>query len=253
VGIKPYAITTPWKGASVFARYDIPFYSNISSSHTPLPDAVRSDSWLYSGRNYSFDRLILDQAIQLSDKTFGRLSCGYFDKMYAGTGGEILTFFDEYNLALGMEADWAIIREPGTQLDLLDFKSHTVLGNLYYSVPRVNVTLHAQYGRFLAGDRGWMFELSREYSTGAILGFWYSFTDTDHMTAFNKGYHHKGIFLDVPARMFTNYESNIRYRYTMAPWTRDVAATVSHWQDLFGLGGDLMPAGFKLDLRKIKE
>lgn len=253
VGIKPYVITAPWKGASVFARYDVPFYSNISSSHTPLPDAVKSDSWLYLGRDYSFDRLILDQAIQLSEKTFGRLSCGYFDRMYAGTGGEILTFFDEHNMALGVEADLVRKREPETQLDLLDFKSHTVLGNFYYRIPKVDVTLHAQYGRFLAGDRGWMFDLSREYSTGAILGFWYSFTDTDDLTAFNKGYHHKGIFLNVPARMFQDYESNIRYRYTISPWTRDVAATVSHWQDLFHLGSDLMPAEFTRDLRKIRE
>jgi len=253
LGIKPYIVSTLWKGASVFARYDIPFYSNIESSNIPLPDAVRSDSWLYSDRDYFFDRLMLDQTIRLSDTTFGRLSCGYFETMYAGAGGEILTFLREGNLAVGIEGDWVRKREPGTQFDLLDLESHTLLGNIYCRVPQIDVTLQAQYGRFLAGDRGWMFRVSREYSTGVMFGFWYSFTDTDDLTEFNKDYHHKGVFLSLPARIFLNRDSTTRYHYEMSPWTRDVAATVFHWQDLFRMGAGLMPAEFKEDLSEIRK
>ncbi len=252
-GIKPNVESTLWTGASVYARYDVPFYSNISSSIEPLPDAVRSDSWLYLDRDYSFDNLLFDQTIRLSDKTFGRLTCGYLESMYAGVGGEILTFLREGDLALGIEGDWVRKREPATQFDLLDFETHTVLGNLYYRIPKVNIVFQAQYGRFLAGDKGWMFYATREYSTGARFGYWYSETDTDDLTGFNKGYHNKGIFLSLPARMFLAHDSNVRYNYYFAPWTRDVAATVFHWSDLFHMGAELMPAEFKKNLSKIKK
>ena len=252
-GIKPFVIASLWEGASGCARYDIPFYSNISSSNIPLPDAVRSDSFLYLDRDYSFNRLMLDQTLRLSERTFGRLTGGYLEYMYAGAGGEVLTFLGDGNLALGVEGDWVRKREPGTQFDLLDFDSYTLLGNAYYRIPGIDVTLHAQYGRFLAGDIGWRFEVSREYDTGAILGFWYSYTDTDDLAAFNRGYHDKGVFLHLPAQMFLTHETRMMYDYSIAPWTRDVAATAYHWQDLFGLGADLMPGDFKGELSKIKQ
>jgi len=253
VGIQPFMIASLWEGASGLASYKIPFYSNISSSNIPPEDAVRSDSFLYLDRDYSFDRLMLDQAVRLSERTFGRLTGGYLEYMYAGVGGEILTFLGEGNLALGIEGDWVRKREPGTQLALMDFDSYTLLGNAYYTIPGIDTTLHAQYGRFLAGDIGWRFEVSRKYNTGAILGFWYSYTDTDDLVGFNKGYHDKGVFLSLPAQMFLNRETRMRYDYYIAPWTRDVAATVYHWQDLFRLEADLMPANFKNELSKIKE
>ena len=173
--------------------------------------------------------------------------------MYAGAGGEILTFFKEGKLALGIEGDWVRKREPGTQFDLMDFESHTLLGNFYYRFTGINVTLQAQYGRFLAGDRGWMFYVSREYETGASVGFWYSFTDTDDFTAsFNKDYHNKGVFFSVPVKMFLRRDSSSRYNYAFEPWTRDVASTVYHWQSLFGMASDLMPVDFRENLGKIR-
>jgi len=254
VGIKPYVITTLWKGGTAYARYDIPFYSNISSSNIPPPDAVRSDSWKYLDVNYSFDLLMFDQVFRLSEKTFGRLSCGYFERMYAGVGGEVLTFLGDGTFGIGVEGDWVRKREPGTHFKLMDFERYTILGNFYYYLQGFDVNLKAQYGRFLAGDVGWKFFLSREYDTGLVVGAWYSFTDTDDFKdSFNRGYHEKGVFVSLPVRMFSNYETNRKYHYSFSPWTRDVAAAVSHWQDLYGLSADLMPARFKSGIGKIKD
>jgi len=148
--------------------------------------------------------------------------------MYGGIGGELLAFIGDGRLALGIESDWVKKRKPETQFELMDLECHTVLGNAYYSIPEIDVTLHAQYGKFLAGDRGWLFNVSREYDTGVVVGFWYSFTDTDDLTGFNRGYHEKGVFLNLPARMFMNRDSTMRYYYSLSPWTRDVAATGHH-------------------------
>lgn len=253
VGIKPWVIANLWEGAAGYARYDIPFYSNIESSNVPVPDAVRSDAWIYLDRNYSFDRLLVDQAVRLYDRTFGRITLGYLDKMYAGAGGEVLTFLLDGSLAVGLEADYAIKRKPGTQFDLLDFRRHTVLGNVYWRVPRMGLTLHVQYGRFLASDVGWKLEVKRRYQNGVEVGAWYTDTDTDELTGYNRDYNDKGIFLTLPVNMFVNYETNTAYHYAISPWTRDVGATVFHWQEIFDLVSGLMARPFKEDLGGVAE
>jgi len=252
-GIKPHARVEPWQGGAFHGRYDIPFYSNISSSNPLIPNAVRSDSWLYSDRDYTFERLLFDQSVCLSKGMFGRISAGYLENMYAGVGGEVLKFFNRGNLALGVESDWVRKREPGSQLSLLDQENHTIIGNAYYRVAPFDVTLQGQYGRFLAGDKGFLFTASREYSTGAILGAWYSLTDTDHLSSFNRDYNDKGIFLSLPMRMFLKTDSGSRYTYAISPWTRDVAALPVHWSNIYGLASDLMPAVFREDLNDMKK
>lgn len=253
LGIKPHARVEPWAGGAFYGRYDIPFYSNISSSNPLIPNAVRSDSWLYSDTDYTFERLLFDQSVCLSRDTFGRVSAGYFENMYAGVGGEVLKFFNEGRFALGIESDWVRKREPGSQLSLLDQENHTIIGNAYYRIAPFDVTLQGQYGRFLAGDKGFLFTVSREYSTGAILGAWYSFTDTDHLSSFNRDYNDKGIFLSLPMRMFLKTDSGSRYTYAISPWTRDVAALPVHWSNIYGLASDLMPSIFREDLNDMKK
>jgi len=253
-GIKPSVISPLWKGANAIARYDIPLYSNVFASAPSAPDAIRSDQAKYLDKNYSFDRLMIDQAVRLTERTFGRLSLGYFEKEYAGIGGEALHFLGEGNLAMGVEGDWVIKREPKTQLELMDFKRHSILGNVFYYYPGLDVTLKAQYGRFLAGDIGWMLDISRQYDTGVILGLFYSFTDTDDVKGhFNKGYNHKGVYMSMPVRTFLTRDSAQRFHYGMSPWTRDVGATVVHLYDLFSLGKDLMPGKFKARIDEIME
>ncbi|MBW2046734.1 MAG: YjbH domain-containing protein [Deltaproteobacteria bacterium] len=252
VGMKPYAVADLWKGAQGYARYDIPFYSNIRSSNVPVPGAVASDSWKYMGRSFSFDRLMIDQTLRLSKRVFGRLSFGYFESMFAGAGGEVLGFFGDGNIALGLESDLVRKREPKTQFNLTDLRAHTLLASGYYRSPGLGTTLEVQYGRFLAGDVGWLLTLSREYDTGVIIGAWYSKTSTENLTEYNRGYNDKGVFLSLPARIFLTHDSTERYYYALRPWTRDVAAKVYHWQSLFDMASDLMPAVFRSRISDLK-
>ena len=252
-GIKPYAMANVWKGAYAYARYDVPFYSNVVSSAEPPPDAVRSDFARYMDRSYSFDRLMLDQTFRLTERTFGRLSGGYLEKMYAGVGGEILHFLGDGRLALGVEADWAVKREPDSQFELMDFDAYTLLGNIFYHESALDLTLNAKFGRFLYGDYGAVFDASREFDTGLIVGVWYSVTDSNKFSGFNKGYNDKGLYLSLPMRMFLDHDSPRRLSYSIAPWTRDVAASIFHWQPLYWVGSRLMPERFRSDVEKLKE
>jgi hypothetical protein len=252
VGAQPWVTLDLWRGGQLHANYEVPFYSNVTSSNETVPDAVRSDSFRYLDDSFTFNRLLFDQTVRFTDRLFGRLTLGYEESMYAGVGGEILHFFGDGSLAVGVEADWARKRKPGTHFDLEDLDVYSLLANFYYYFKPLGVTLQAQYGRFLAGDVGWMLTGSRELDTGVVIGGWWSFTDTDSLTSYNQGYDNKGVFLSLPMRIFLTNDSAKRYTYSIAPWSRDVAATIYHWQTLFGSASDLMPGKFKSRLPEIK-
>ncbi len=253
LGMKPWTVVNLWKGGEAYARFDVPFYSNIESTNVPPPDTVREDSWKYLGRDYTFTNLLFDQALQFTDRTFGRMSFGYLEYMYAGASGEVLHFFGDGSLAVGLQADWVRKREPGSTMALKDLDFYDLLANAYFRVPRLDVTLQAQCGRFMAGDVGWLFTGTREYDTGISIGGWWSFTNTDDLQGYSKGYDSKGVFISLPARIFLPQDSPTRYHYSFAPWTRDAAQTPYHWQTLFDLAGDLMPVRFKAKLKDITQ
>jgi hypothetical protein len=253
VGVKPWSVLDLWKGGEAYALFDVPFYSDISSSNIPPNDTVREDSWKYLGLQYTFTSLLFDQVYQFTDRTYGRMSFGYLEYMYAGASGEVLHFFGDGNIALGLQGDWARKREPGSTMALTDFDFYDVLANGYFRVPYLDVTLQAQYGRFMAGDVGWLFTGSREYDTGVVIGAWWSFTDTSDLQGFSKNYNNKGIFITLPARIFMSHDSPIRYTYSVSPWTRDAAQTPWHWRTIWDIAGDLMPGTFRSKLGQLKE
>ncbi|NNG01989.1 MAG: hypothetical protein HKM93_21570, partial [Desulfobacteraceae bacterium] len=228
----PHATLQPWVGNALVGRLDIPLYSNVDASTDLPPEPVRSDTWKYADSGAAFARLMDDQVLKLSDRIYSRLSSGYLERMYAGVGGELLTFIGDGSFAVGLEADWVRKREPDELFGLQDVDSHTILGNIYYYFSPLNLTLQTQVGRFLAGDEGFRFQMTRRYDTGAQMGFWLSLTDTEDLTGFNKGYEDKGMFIQIPLSMFFNSETRRQFAYSVSPWTRDVGATVDHWQSL---------------------
>ena len=50
---------------------------------------------------------------------------------------------------------------------------------------------------------------------------------------FNRGYHDKGISVEIPIRLFTGRDSKTAYRYSLSPWTRDVAQDIDRYLPLF--------------------
>ena len=254
LNVKPYVKWYPWKGGVGYARLAIPLYSTVSTSlPTPQEDAIRSDLVDYRGTEPSFDRFLYEHTLRLSQRISGRISVGYFEDMFAGIGGELLTYPGDGRLAFGIEGDWARKRKPGTLFELEDLRANTLLGNLYYSVPSMSMVLQAQYGKFLAEDVGWRFTVSREYDTGVVLGAWYTITDTSHLTGFNRDYNDKGIFISLPVEMFKTTSDTRRFQYSASPWTRDVGQTVRHTSEIYGTTIGLMPFRFRHFIEEMKK
>jgi hypothetical protein len=68
VGIQPWVTLDLWKGGQLFANYEVPFYSNITSSNETVPDAVRSDSFRYLDDDF-VQRLLFNQDHWLHGQT----------------------------------------------------------------------------------------------------------------------------------------------------------------------------------------
>lgn len=249
--VKPWFVGHLWESAYAYARYDIPLYEDLNSSADIPPDAVRSDISEYLRSDPTFENLMVDQFLRISDQTFARIGVGYLEKMYAGVSGEVLTFLADGNWALGVEGDWAYKREPGTHFEVQDFDVYTVFGTIYRTFPRLNLTVDAKIGRFMYGDYGVRLQAVREYDTGAMIGASASFTDSHKFTGFNKNYNDVGAFFTLPIQMFLTHPSTTRYTYAMKPWTRDVGASLYHWNSLYWGAKNLVPAQFKDNLDKL--
>ena len=147
----------------------------------------------------------------------------------------------------------------------MDVDRYSILGSAYYYYKRLDITFKTQYGRFLAGDVGWKIDVNRRYKTGAVLGMFVTFTDTDKMDEvvwaldnipqedFNKGYNHKGVYLRLPVRMFYTKDSTQTHNYFISPWTRDVGQTIPHLKDLYSIAAELMPAKYEGEPEEIRK
>jgi hypothetical protein len=62
---------------------------------------------------------------------------------------------------------------------------------------------------------------------------------------YNSGYHDKGISVEIPLRLFIGRDSKTTFRYSLLPWTRDVAQDIWRYLPLFDLIG--RNAGVLLD------
>lgn len=253
LSLRPHATWSLWPGGAFHGSYDIPLYSDVESTVETPAGAVRSDAWKYLGGESAVNRLLFDQMIKLGPQSYVRFSAGYLERMYAGVGGEVLRHIGGGHWAIGLEGDWVYKREPDDPFELMDQYNHTLLGNLYYRYLPLDITLKTQVGRFLAGDTGVRLEFRRRFDTGAQIGFWYSLTDTDHLTGFNQDYNDKGISLSLPFAVFTDHPTRRMLHYSISPWTRDVGVTIDHWQEVYNATTDLIPLYFSRDLDRFND
>jgi hypothetical protein len=128
-------------------------------------------------------------------------------------------------------------REPGKPFALKqdDGKDYyaTAFFNTRVNVPEIDITFDMKAGRFLAGDPGVRFTVSK-FINGVILKAWYSITDTSEFSdSFNDGYSDKGVSISIPLRMLLGTDSKTVYHYSLSPWLRDTGQDIDHYGTLF--------------------
>lgn len=241
LGLSAWAGYHPWDGATVISALEGYPVNNISTSNEPLSIPVRSDIALYKEKKVSLGKLMFDQIYKTGHELYGKFSAGLLEVQYAGLDAEIARPFFDGIIMLGLSGSAVKKRDPDNPFQ---FKKDDVKGvyttafiNARLSSPGHDISLDVKAGRFLAGDNGVRFTLSK-FINGVILSAWYTITDTSVFTDYyNRGYNDKGISVSVPIRMFLGSESRSVYNYSLAPWTRDAGQDIYHFGTLFDFIG----------------
>jgi hypothetical protein len=238
VGVAGGVTAYPWKGGASLLELDAYPLNNISATSPPLSIPVRSDVADYMRQDVSLGRLLFAQTFSTREPAYFRLEAGMLERMLGGADGEFaLPLWDGRILA---GASGSLVRKR-TPDETFGFRNgadyHTALLQGRLNVPEIDSAIDVKAGRFLAGDKGVRISASK-FIRGVTLSAWYSATTTSMFSdPYNRGYHDKGISVDIPIRLFTGRDSRTAYRYSLSSWTRDVAQDVDRIQPLFDLIG----------------
>jgi len=224
----------PWRGGTALLGVEGYPVNNISTSNAPLSIPIRSDVADYMAENASLSRLLFDQIVATRKPAFFRVEAGMLETMFGGVDAEAALPLWNGRILAGASGSLVRKRAPGEPFRFLDTGYyHTALLQGRLNVPEIDAAVDVKLGRFLAGDRGVRVAVSK-FVRGVTLSAWYSATDTDVFTdPYNRGYHDKGISVEIPLRLFLGRDSETTYRFSLLPWTRDVAQDINRYLPLF--------------------
>lgn len=237
-GLSAWVNAYPWPGGTAVLGLEGYPVNNVSTSNAPLSIPVRSDIAEYKKEKIALGRLMAEQVVKTRDPLFARVAAGFLEVEYAGVDVEIAMPVFNGRILAGAGGSAVRKRQPDDPFRLKgDDTFHTAFLNGRLNLPEFDVHVDIKGGRFLAGDKGARVSVSKSIN-GVVLSAWYSFTGTSmFQDSYNRGYHDKGISVDIPIRLFTGRDSQSAYRYALSPWTRDVAQDVDHYRTLFDIIG----------------
>ena len=234
VGLAGSLSAFPWRGGTALLGVEGYPVNNISTSNAPLSIPIRSDTAKYKKEKAALGRLLFDQVFATREPVYFRAAAGMLETMFGGVDAE--TALPLWNGRILAGASGSVVRkrapnDPFRFLGSDNFRTALLQGRL--NVPEIDAAIDVKWGRFLAGDRGVRVAASK-FVRGVTLSAWYSDTGTGMFTdPFNRGYHDKGISVEIPIRLFTGRDSKTAYRYSLSPWTRDVAQDIDRYLPLF--------------------
>jgi len=234
VGLAGTVSTFPWRGGTALLGVEGYPVNNISTSNAPLSIPIRSDMPKYRREKAALGRLLFDQVFATREPVYFRAAAGMLETMFGGVDAETALPLWNGRVLAGASGSVARKRTPDDPFRFLgNGNYHTALLQGRLNVPEIDAAIDVKFGRFLAGDRGVRVAASK-FVRGVTLSAWYSATDTGMFTdPFNRGYHDKGISVEIPIRLFTGRDSKTAYRYSLSPWTRDVAQDIDRYLSLF--------------------
>ena len=189
-----------------------------------LPN-VRSDFMYYyrdiSTRPY-LNSLTIDQYYKPFKNIYGQINFGYLEMMYAGIRAEAI--WKDIKKPYGIGLDLASIKKRNTYGDfsIQSASYSTLIGTVYYDL-QSDWSVQLDAGRYLAGDYGATFSLSRTFNNGWEIGAFATLTDVKFST-FGEGSFDKGITLKAPLSWFTGKKSQVYRKTIIRPITGDGGA-----------------------------
>lgn len=189
--------------------------------------------YLQDSRDY-VARMQLDYFFSPYKEIYGKLSTGILENMYAGSGFEFLYKPFEENFSIGIEAYKVRQRGFDRKFELLDYETNTAHLNFNYHLPNLGVLGTLSYGKYLANDTGFTFDISRQLRSGFRAGIFFSRTNVP-ARIFGEGSFDKGFYFQIPIDLFlSNYRGGY-INFKLRPLTRDGGQKLEPGRDLIGI------------------
>ncbi len=234
----------PWTGGMAVAGAEAYPLNDVSSSVEPLSIPVRSDIVKYKEQDLALGRLLFDQVVKAGPRLYGRAAAGLLEIEYAGFDLEAAVPLFRGRLVADAGGSVVRKRSPDDPFELSGstwYRTAFLGGRL--NLPEADLWLDVKGGRFLAGDYGARFSVSK-FIRGVTLTAWYTVTDTSVFSdPQNDGYHDKGISVTIPIRLFLGRDSRTAYGFSLSPWTRDAGQDIHHYRtlpDFIGRNTDIL-------------
>jgi exopolysaccharide biosynthesis protein YbjH len=206
------------RGEAETSLFDTFNTSRVSDSVLPH---VRTDfvNYFTRGKN-GIDNLEASYNFRLRPDVFAVARIGYLESMFAGAGGEVLWRPEGARWALGVDAFEVYQRGFDRLLDLQKYHQFTGHISLYYASPWYDLNFQLRAGQYLAGDRGFTFQMTRRFSTGVEIGAFLTRTNVS-AERFGEGSFDKGIFLRIPLSWIAPMETQNEIGMILRPVQRD--------------------------------
>jgi hypothetical protein len=219
-------------GLSITANISQPFI-NIPDDPGPstsnLPP-VRSDSpRYYSGYEPKIPQLSLDYLFKLNENTYARASVGLLERMFGGVGGEVLWKPVDQSWGVGADLNWVAQRDFDQPFGFGYYDYDVVTGHasFYWDTGYKGFEAQVDAGRYLAGDWGGTFTLSRRFPNGWAVGGYFTLTDVTEED-FGEGSFDKGVFVEVPFRWTVPFETRANNSISLTSVSRDGGAQLQN-------------------------
>ncbi len=208
-----------------FNKWTLPSDSDIQH--------VRTDMRLYwKTGDLTLARMQLDYLFQLSPNFTGRISAGYLEEMFGAVGGEMLYYDPDKRWAFGVNAYKARQRGFRQKFEFQDYEVLTGHATFYYQLPFYNMTFKASAGRFLAGDKGVEFDLSRRFNNGVEVGARFALTNLS-AAEYGEGSFGKWVYGNIPMDIFSFRGTRDKTFFEWAPLVRDGGQKLKTGKDLY--------------------
>lgn len=198
------------------------------------PNQVRSDVKKYLN---NFDngvvlgRMEMNYFTSFNTSHFIRLSAGIFEEMFGGIGAEYLYYPQGSIFSFGFETFYLKKRSYDMKLDFQDYEN--TLSRISFNVmePYLGLSFKTSFGEYIAGDKGFTFEIGRRFDNGISFSAFFSRTNVpEHL--YGEGSFDKGFKMVIPFSFFNlSGEQNLS-KFVWRPLTKDPASLVIKSIDL---------------------
>lgn len=199
--------------------------SDPGPSESELPP-VRSDApRYYADFDPKLPQLTVDYLFKLNPSTYARASAGLLERMFGGVGGEVLWKPVDQSWGIGADLNWVAQRDFDDPFGFDYYKYDVVTGHasLYWDTGYYGLEAQVDAGRYLAGDWGGTLTLTRRFPNGWAVGGYFSLTDVTEED-FGEGSFDKGVFVEVPFRWTTPFETRANNSIELTSVSRDGGA-----------------------------